>query len=369
MDGLYIHIPFCKAKCRYCDFASYSGKENLIDEYINKLCLEMDEYQGHSFDTVYIGGGTPTVLGEKSFEKLFKNLYKKFNISENSEITVEANPKTIDYKKAKALKNFGVNRISLGAQSMVDEELKLLGRIHTSEDTARTVENVRKAGIDNLSLDLMYALFNQSMDSLNYSIDKILDLAPNHISCYGLKVEEGTPFYNMVQKGEFLEIDEDITADMYDMIRNKLSSAGFEHYEISNFSKPGFASRHNSKYWQCVDYIGIGLGAASCFNGERYTNSHTFDGYFNGFEKQERYTLTNEEKMSEFIILGLRLIKEGVSKTEFKNKFGVDIYDVFGSAIKKHINLNLLKDCGKNLVLTEKSYYISNYVMSDFVNN
>lgn len=368
MDGLYIHIPFCKTKCRYCDFASFSGKENLIDEYIGKLCLEMDEYHGHNFDTVYIGGGTPTVLNEKSFDILFENIYKKFNIRKNSEITVEANPKTINFEKVKVLKKLGVNRISLGAQSMIDEELKLLGRIHTSEDTVKTVEVIRKAGIDNISLDLMYALFNQTIKSLELSIDKILDLAPCHISCYGLNVEEGTPFYNMVQKGEFTQTDADITADMYDLIRNKLSDAGFEHYEISNFSKPGFASRHNSKYWQCVDYIGVGLGAASCFNGERYTNSDNFNGYFNGFEKLERYTLTKDEKMSEFIILGLRLINEGVSKVEFKNKFGVDIYDVFGDEIKKHINLNLLKDCGQNLVLTEKSYYISNYVMSDFVN-
>ena len=369
MDGLYIHIPFCKSKCKYCDFASFSGKENLINEYINKLCLEMKEYQGHSFDTVYIGGGTPTVLDNASFEKLFDSIYKNFNIDKHSEITVEANPKTIDLQKAKVLNSLGVNRISIGAQSMVDDELKVLGRIHTSDDTKNTVALVRDAGIDNISLDLMYALFNQTMDSLCCSIDQITDLAPNHISCYGLKIEEGTPFYTMLQKGEVCETDEDLTADMYDVIRTKLKNAGYEHYEISNFSKPGKASRHNTKYWKCVDYVGIGLGAASCFKGERYTNSNVFDEYFNGFKKQERYTLTNSEKMSEFIILGLRLIKEGVSKADFKNTFGVDIYDVFGDTINKHINTNLIKDTGKNLVLTEKSYYISNYVMSDFVNN
>ncbi len=368
MKGLYIHIPFCISKCNYCDFASFSGKQHIMQKYTEHLCNEMSLYKGNSFDTVYIGGGTPTVLPNKNIEQIFSSIFNNFTLAQNCEITVEANPKTLDISKARILKSFGVNRISLGAQSMVDDELKMLGRIHTSHDLKQTVEIVRNAGISNISIDIMYALPGQTLNSISTTISQVLKLNPNHISCYGLKIEEGTPFHTMLVTGQITEIDDDLAADMYESIVYTLVSNGFEHYELSNFAKPGFESRHNIKYWNCTDYIGIGLGAASCNDGVRYTNASTFDDYFNKFTKAESCVLTENDKMSEFIILGLRLIKQGVNKQEFYNRFKKDIYDVFGDVINRHIKNNLLSDDGKTIVLTARAHYISNYVMSDFVN-
>ncbi len=369
MDGLYVHIPFCVSKCKYCDFASFAGKEHLTDKYINAVCNEMQKYKGHKFDTVYIGGGTPTVLESNAFEQLFDSIYNNFKIAQGSEITVEANPKTVDAAKANVLKDVGVNRVSLGAQSMNDDELKMLGRIHTAYDTEQTVDIIKNSGIHNISLDLMYALPGQTTDKINKSVSKVLSLKPEHISCYGLKIEQGTPFYDMKIGGKITELDDDATADMYELIIENLGKNGYQHYEISNFAKPGSESKHNTKYWKCVDYIGLGLGASSCLDGARFTNSCDFDSYFNGYQKSEEYTLTQSEKMSEFIILGLRLIKIGVSKKEFAKKFNTDIYKVFGKIINKHIANGLLCDNGESLVLTPRAYYICNYVMSDFVNN
>ncbi len=367
MNGLYIHIPFCISKCHYCDFASFGGMLSLAPAYVDAVCVEMEQYKGESFDTVYFGGGTPTLLDVNLFGKLFDGISKNFCLTDDCEITVEANPATIDKYKALSLEKFGVNRISLGAQSMVDAELKALGRIHTSADTVHTYEAIRDAGINNISLDLMYALPDQTMKSLSKSIDGVLNLNPEHISCYGLKIEEGTPFAHMVNRGEMTHPDDDVSADMYDYIVDALSSQGYERYEISNFSKPGYLSRHNCKYWTCTDYIGLGIGASSCYRGERYTNCSDFEGYFDGYTKSEHISLTEDDKMSEFIILGLRLIKNGVNKRKFYDTFGCDIYSVFGKYINKHISGGLLEDNGSKLVLTSKGCYVSNYVMSDFL--
>ena len=367
MNGLYIHIPFCKSKCRYCDFASYDGKLSTASTYVDAVCAEMELYKGESFDTVYFGGGTPTLLSEELFEKLFWTISRNFTLSSDCEITVEANPATLDADKAESLVRLGVNRISLGAQSMIDSELMMLGRIHSSEDTVNTYNIVRSVGISNVSLDLMYALPGQNMDGLSKSVDGVLNLQPEHISCYGLKIEDGTPFALMADRGEIQQPDDDISADMYDYIVSALEDNGYERYEISNFAKPGYRSRHNCKYWTCTDYIGIGLGASSCYKGERYTNCPDFGSYFDGYKKAEHIVLDNDDKTSEFIILGLRLINDGVSKEQFYNRFGCDIYSVFGKYINKHISDGLLVDDGSNIHLTRKGCYVSNYVMSDFL--
>ena len=367
MNGLYIHIPFCKSKCRYCDFASYSGCLDIASTYVDAMCAEMQQYKGMTFDTVYIGGGTPTVLGENLINKIFDNVYGYFDIVKGSEITVEANPATVSAPKAKLLKNLGVNRISLGAQSFCDNELAILGRIHTAAEITETYMCFQNAGFDNISLDLMYGLPGQTMDTLSKSVAGVLKLQPRHISCYGLKIEEGTPFYTMVENGEIHPADDDVCADMYDYIVAELANNGYQRYEISNFSMPGFRSRHNCKYWTCTDYVGIGLGAASCCNGKRYTNCADFDGYLNGYAKSEIIELTENDKMSEFVILGLRLINEGVNKQRFYHRFGRDIYDVFGNEIRRHISNCLLADNGASIALTNDGCYISNYVMSDFL--
>ncbi len=367
MRGLYIHIPFCRSKCKYCDFASFSGKEDIMDSYVSALCDEIRSYKGLEFDTVYIGGGTPTTLSQENLKKVFDATYENFNICANSEITIEANPATVTYDLALFLKKNGVNRVSMGAQTFVDKELSLIGRCHNADDIASTYNVLIKAGIDNINIDLMYALPEQTMETLDISISKILSLNPKHISCYGLKIEEGTPFHKMLCDGKISEKDDDEFSSMYYNIVKKLSDAGYEHYEISNFSKPRYVSKHNCKYWECEEYLGLGLGASSYLHGERWDNPRDFKEYFSGDIKKDACIIDRDEQMSEFIILGLRMLKTGVDLIKFKNKFGVDIKDVYGDAIDKNLKLNLVEIVGDKLRLTPDAYCISNLVMSDFI--
>ncbi len=367
MRGLYIHIPFCRSKCIYCDFASFADKNGLQDRYIEQLCTEMTRYGGMSFDTLYIGGGTPTVLGDGNFKKLFAAIRSNFDIMPHSEITVEANPATVTADKARLLKSLGVSRISLGAQSFVDSELRTIGRIHSAADTAETFHLLRTEGFGNISLDLMYALPGQTTGTLERSIEALLELSPEHISCYGLKVEEGTKLADMAANGKIAEKSEDEFADMYELICRRMKENGYEHYEISNFAKPGFESKHNCKYWRCEEYLGVGLGASSYINGVRYANSRRFEDYFGGFKRDEEETLTEDDMMSEFVILGLRMLKSGVDTAEFERRFHRSAESVFGSAIQKNKELGLLSEHDGKLRLTERACCISNLVMCEFV--
>lgn len=367
MRGLYIHIPFCRSKCIYCDFVSFANKNDLKDEYMRKLCSEMTQYDGMSFDTVYIGGGTPTVLDDDDFKKLFAAIRSNFDIAPHSEITVEANPATVTASKAGLLRALGVNRISLGAQSFVDSELMAIGRIHSASDTAETVHLLRDEGFDNISIDLMYALPGQTAGTLEHSIESILNLEPEHISCYGLKVEAGTKLAEMVERKKITEASEDDFADMYEKICDLLSKNGYGHYEISNFSKPGFESKHNCKYWRCEEYLGLGLGASSYINGVRYANARRFEDYFDGYKRAESEKLSQDDMMSEFIILGLRMLKSGVDITEFKRLFHRSVESVFGDVIEKNTKLGMLSLSDGKLSLTERAYCISNSVMCEFM--
>ncbi len=367
MRGLYIHIPFCRSKCIYCDFASFAGKNDLQDKYIDKLCAEAQRHRGLAFDTVYIGGGTPTVLSEDNFKKLFAAIHSAFDIMPHSEITVEANPATVTAEKARLLKSLGANRISLGAQSFVDGELKTIGRIHTAADTADTVRLLRAEGFDNIGLDLMYALPGQTEDTLMQSIESILALSPEHISCYGLKVEEGTKLADMVSNGKLTEKSEDEFADMYAKICAVLTQNGYEHYEISNFAKTGFESKHNCKYWRCEEYLGLGLGASSYMNGVRFANAPRFEDYFDGYKKEESERLSENDMMSEFVILGLRMLKSGVDTVEFEERFHRSAESVFDKIIDKNKNAGLLSLSDGKLRLTERAYCICNSVMCEFI--
>ena len=367
MKGLYIHIPFCVSKCKYCDFASYKGDYNLMHKYTTTLRREASLYFRMEFDTVYIGGGTPTCLEIGCLDEVLYMARTNFKLTDNFEFTVEANPGTIDADKAKLMKRYGVNRISLGAQSFVDSELKSLGRIHTADETENTYKLLRKTGFDNISLDLMFAIPGQTMTTLSSSIDRVLNLKPNHISCYRLKIEERTPFYTMYKNGIISEKDEDEFADMYDYIVNRLENEGYSRYEISNFAADGMISRHNTKYWQCEEYLGLGLGAASYLDGVRYTKSSTFEDYFSDFKISEKIKLTENDKISEFIILGLRLIKEGINTKIFELKFGKSIYDIFGDKIDKFVKLGMLEICGECIRLTHKGSYVSNAVLCEFM--
>jgi len=367
LKGLYIHIPFCIKKCNYCDFASYPSCISRADEYINALNGEMKKYKGEDIDTVYFGGGTPSLLKAKEISSIINSVFSNFNVSSDAEITIEANPCTVNKEKARQLMNMGFNRVSLGAQSFIDSELELLGRAHKVSDTIFAYDILTNAGFDNISLDLMYALFNQSLKSLSTSILQMLKLKPKHLSCYGLKIEDGTLFSLMQKSGEIKEKSDDEYADMYELICESFENAGYEQYELSNFSLPGFESKHNLKYWTCGEYIGLGLSASSYYNGKRYTNIPDFDKYLKTPQTIEEFELSTEDKMSEYMFLNLRLVNKGAVKKDFENTFNKKIEDVFSVAIKKHLKLGTLLDLGDRYVLSKKAYYISNSVLCDFV--
>lgn len=369
MKGIYIHVPFCLKKCNYCDFCSYPNLTDRIDEYVESANLEMKKYKNENIvaDTLYFGGGTPSLLTPKQISHLLDGVKENFKISPQSEITIEANPCTVNADKAKEWKNMGINRISLGAQTFSDSELQKLGRIHNSADTKRAFSILRDAGFDNISLDLMYAIPGQNEESLLKTIDEFITLSPEHISCYGLKIEDGTPFAKAAESGEITEKSDEEYEAMYQLIKETLEKNDYFQYELSNFSKEGKHSRHNVKYWTGKEYVGIGPGASSLFDGKRYTNTDDFEKYLSSFEHTEEVSLSKEDLMSEFMFLSLRLTKIGASKEEFKNKFGCEIEKMFPDAIKKHLGNGLLKDEGDRYILAERAYYISNYVLCDFV--
>lgn len=327
----------------------------------------MKLYKGEKINTVYFGGGTPSLLNTNQLKTIITSVFSDFNVSDDAEITIEVNPCTINKEKAHELKNMGFNRVSLGAQSFLNDELKLLGRLHTASDTLLAYKCLLDAGFDNISLDLMYALPNQTNKSLSTSIEQMLKLKPKHISCYGLKIEEGTAFYLMESQGKIKEKSEDEYADMYEIICKSLLEAGYKQYELSNFSLPGYESKHNIKYWTCGEYIGIGLGASSYYKEKRYTRTFDFDKYLQSLENSEEYELSKEDKMSEYMFLSLRLTNRGAIKKEFTSYFGKDITDVFPNEIQKHVKTGMILDLDDRYVLSPKAYYISNSVLCDFV--
>ena len=280
--GLYIHIPFCKQKCVYCDFYSLSRSESRMDDYVDALCAHLTETApfaaGHLVDTVYFGGGTPSYLGEKRLVKILKTVLKRYQVSRDAEITLEANPDSAgDWKALKALRKAGFNRISLGMQSACDQELQSIGRIHTMAQVRQAVEAARKAQFDNLSLDLIYGLPGQTRQRWMENLAAAVDLAPEHLSCYGLKVEEGTPLYTRRDTADLP--DDEAQADMYLDTVDYLLRHGYRQYEISNFARPGFSSRHNRKYWALEEYLGFGPGAHSDFGGVRYGYALDLESY------------------------------------------------------------------------------------------
>ena len=369
MKGLYIHIPFCIKKCNYCDFVSYPGMLLNEDLYVQRLIEEAKSYKDNNlkFDTIYFGGGTPSLLKAENIGKILECVKSNFDVLHDSEITIEVNPSTIDYEKALKLKSYGINRVSLGAQSFIDEELKLLGRTHLSEDIINSFNILRKAGFNNISLDLMYALPKQSLSSLSTSIDKVLKLNPEHISCYGLKIEDNTPFGKMLSDGTIKEKSDDEYAKMYELIIDILEKNGYNQYEISNFSKEGSESKHNLKYWLSKEYIGLGLSASSYYSSSRYTNTYDFDKYIKSFEKAENITLSKEDKMSEYMILSLRLCKIGANKKEFEKLFGISIKEKFSNQINKHIKTGMIIEKEDRFILNPKVYFVSNSILCDFI--
>ncbi len=326
--GLYIHIPFCKQKCIYCDFYSLSGRESRMDDYTDALCAHLSETAPfaarHNVDTVYFGGGTPSYLGEKRLLKILKLIEKKYHVSKNAEITLEANPDSAgDWKFLRALRKAGVNRLSLGMQSACDAELAEIGRIHTMDQVKAAVEAAHKAKIDNLSLDLIYGLPHQTMERWQDNLAAAVELAPEHLSCYGLKVEEGTPLF-VRRDTAGLPGDEE-QADMYLYTVDYLHRYGYRQYEISNFARTGRESRHNLKYWLLEEYAGFGPGAHSDFGDVRYAYERDLERYIQGV-KNHMPMLSESERIpplsrdTEWVMLGLRTVR-GLDPKEFEGRF------------------------------------------------
>lgn len=363
--GLYIHIPFCVSKCLYCDFVSKPNCENKFDDYISAVLSEAKEYKGERIDSVFIGGGTPTILSAYQIERLLDGINKAFDIDTAAEITCESNPGTLNSEKVSALAAGGVNRMSVGVQSFNDDELNIIGRIHNADEAYNTVCEIKSHGIRNINIDLMTALPNQTPKSLAHTLSKAIELPITHISAYSLIIEEGTPLEREYLSGRLIIPDEDTDRQMYHDTVGFLKQNGFNQYEISNFSKDGFQCRHNLKYWDCCEYIGLGAAAHSYIGNKRFSNSPDTEEYMTN-NKREYTELSQNDIISEFMMLGLRKTN-GISAFEFKNRFGIDIQKVFQKQINRFISLGLMERTGGNYHLTERGIDVSNSVMCEFI--
>ena len=370
--SLYIHIPFCVRKCLYCDFPSYGGMENYYDDYVKRICSEIEKAgevcSKYKINTVFIGGGTPTVLKSGSLEKIMKTVFDNYNVVKDAEITCEANPGTLDMAKLRDMRAMGINRLSMGLQARQNDILKLLGRIHTAEDFEREFLFARRAGFENISCDIMFSLPRQTVEDWRETVSWVVSLNPEHISAYSLIIEEGTPFKDMYDNGKITVPDDETDRKMYHMAVDMLEEKGYKRYEISNFAKAGFESRHNSVYWRTGEYMGFGLGAHSYFNGRRFHNTYNLEEYIRSgqFKKYDVELLSEKDKMAEFMFMGLRM-SEGVSVSEFKRRFGMNIDEIYGKELKEIISEGLAFERDNRVILTDYGFDVSNYVFEKFI--
>ena len=366
MKGLYVHIPFCVKKCDYCDFVSFSDCNEYFDEYIYALSAEMKTYKDTDIDTVFIGGGTPSILSTKQIEMLCYGISDNFNIDRNAEWTMEINPGTVSAEKIQAMLMGGVNRASVGVQSFNDCELKAVGRIHNSKTAYDTVNTLYNEGFRNISIDLMQSLPFQTEKSLRQTLDTALSLPITHISVYSLIIEENTPIKEKYDNGIYKTPDDDYDRDLYKLTGKLLAECGFNQYEISNYAKSGFESKHNLKYWNCDEYIGIGVAAHSYVGNVRYYNTSDLSEYLKGVTRVDEVQLSRNDKMGEFMMLGLRK-NEGVNTDEFYNRFGVYPCDIWQTTLDKFTKLGLMAKDGGFYKLTDRGRDVSNSVMCEFV--
>jgi len=374
--GLYIHLPFCISKCPYCDFNSYQLKEdNQISSYISALYQEINAYsqklKKSNVKTIYLGGGTPTILSGVQIYNIIEFCKDKFTIDKDVEITIEANPGTVDGEKIKLLIESGINRLSLGAQSFNNIFLKKLGRIHNVQDIIDSYSLAREVGFNNINIDIMFALPDQITEDLQATLKKAVSLKPDHLSLYNMTIKPGTEYYKEYKRGKLKLPDEDEEFDMYNWAIIFLEDSGFEHYEIANFARPHKRSIHNLIYWHNKPYLGIGAGAYSFIRGYRYMNYENPARYIKEI-MSGKLPVNNGEKLSlrkrmiETIILGLRT-KDGVSYKKFKTRFGVNLNNIFSEQTKKLINLGLLQKDNYRIKLTNKGIFLANTVFREFV--
>lgn len=369
--GLYIHIPFCIKKCNYCDFVSAPCNDETVDAYFDALKREIANYDGACIDTIFFGGGTPSCVAARHIAEIIDAVHAHMSINGKCETTLEANPGTLTPNKLDIYKQVGINRISLGVQSLQDNELAALGRIHTADDATRAVDMLQKSGFDNYNLDLMLAIPHQTLDTLSDTLSKAVALAPTHISAYSLIVEEGTPFYRLAQNGSLPLPDEDTERALCDFAYDFLQNHGYNRYEISNFAKNGYESCHNLKYWQCLPYIGLGTAAHSFDGKKRYFNTTDTAEYIHmlnssGCAKCGEEILSDDDKISEYIIMSLRLSR-GIIFDEFFERFGFRFEDKYKNTIQKHLRNGFFDINSTGIHFTSDGFALSNPILADFV--
>lgn len=388
---LYLHIPFCVRKCAYCDFVSGPFDEKMRQEYVDALCREIRlcgvRFRNYNVNTIFMGGGTPSILTSRQIEEIFLALWESFNIEEKAEITIEANPGTVSTEKLEAWKRAGINRISIGLQSADDDELKMLGRIHDFSQFLDTWKKIRKAGFENVNIDLISAIPGQTLESWRKTLCTVSELNPEHLSAYSLIIEEGTPFYEYYgqeespahkkeRQPEFAGSlpplpDEDTERLIYEETEEILEKYGYRRYEISNYAKEGFECQHNIGYWRRARYLGLGLGASSFLQRQRFHNTENYHEYIKNVRqgslvREDVELLSLQDEMAEFMFLGLRMT-EGVRKSVFFNTFGRTIEDIYGPALRKLKQQRLIEADGDFVRLTKRGIDISNYVFGYFI--
>ena len=366
----YVHIPFCTQICYYCDFSKVFIKNQPVDSYLEHLIEEYNSYDIKKLRTLYIGGGTPTALSASQLAFLLEKLTDKLDLSYLEELTIEANPGDLDQEKIAVLKDSPVNRVSLGVQTFNDRMLRQIGRSHLEKDIYENIADLKKAGFDNISIDLIYALPKQTMEDVKTNVAKAIALDIPHMSLYSLILENHTVFMNRMRRGKLPLPKEDLEAEMFDYIIAELEKAGFEHYEISNFSKPGFESRHNLMYWDNAEYYGIGAGASGYVDGVRYKNHGPIRHYLQAVEadnaRVQEEVLTLKEKMEEEMFLGLRK-KSGVSKKRFEEKFGLSFEDQYGAVVSELTEQGLLVPDKDIVRMTKKGLFLGDTVAEKFI--
>lgn len=376
MLGLYIHVPFCAQKCYYCDFNSYKINNNEKELYLKSIKKEMEfykeEFKDKTFNTVFFGGGTPSILMVDEIKEIINNIYKNFNINNDAEITIECNPGTINKDKLIDLKKMGINRLSIGLQATQNYHLKSIGRIHTYEEFEKNYYDAIEVGFKNINIDLMYALPNQTTQEWKDTLNKVIKLNPSHISAYSLILEEGTKLYDKYENKEFDLLDEDTDIKMYNYTIDTLQKYGYNQYEISNYSKKGLECKHNIIYWKCNQYLGLGPGASGFIGNIRYSNVENICEYNKCIMQNikpisEESILTEKDKMEEFIFMGLRM-NEGINIEDFKNRFHADFYGIYKEVLEKLIKRKLIKIEDQNIFLTQNGREISNSVFVEFLN-
>lgn len=374
--GIYIHVPFCVRKCSYCDFYSrpLPDKDDL-ERYTSKLLREIEQQAGQwanrCFSTVFFGGGTPSLLEPEQIHRILQGLRQHLSLLPQAEVSLEANPATLDASRLQALKSAGLNRISLGVQSFRDEELKILGRIHSVREARQAVEDIVASGFDNFNLDLIYAIPGQNLDDWQYNLQSAVNCQPRHISAYLLQLEPFVPLARQISAGRYAETGEDLQADMYDATVDTLIGQGFHHYEISNFAKPGSECRHNLIYWQAGEYLGLGTGAVSFRDGQRWKNRETVSGLPDESDSgmidiEILESMNQHDRFVDAVILGLRLT-QGISRQQFIERFGIDFAQEYHAILEKFRRDGLLIMEQDRLYLSRRGYFLSNQLMAELL--